>query len=87
MPGEIETSSASHASHAKPQPARHAWIVRNEKFLRTLFMIAAYAFGALCLVSVLALGAFAFISGVLAGIVLVSLMAIVVLLKVKRRSS
>ena len=84
MPGEIETSSASHASH-EPQPARHAWIVRNEKFLRTIFMIAAYVFGALCRVSVLALVAFAFLSGVLAGIVLVSVMAIVVLLKVKRR--
>jgi hypothetical protein len=83
MADEIETSSASQAD--LHPAARQAWIARNEKFLRTIFMIAVYVFGAMCLVSILALGTFAFISGVLAGIVLVSVLAIVVLLKVKRR--
>lgn len=85
MRDEIETGTSHPSDASLPPPARRAWIVRNEKFLRTIFMIAVYVFGAMCLVSILALGAFAFISGVLAGMVLLSVLAIVVLLKVKRR--
>jgi hypothetical protein len=83
MPDEIEASSPVRVG--SQQPVRQAWVVRNEKFLRTIFMIAAYVFAAMCLVSIFALGAFAFISGVLAGVVLLSVLAIWALLKIKRR--
>ena len=69
----------------RQQPLRQQWIARNERFLRTVFMICVYVFGALCLVSVFALGAFAFISGVLAGIVLLSVLAVAVLLKFRQK--
>jgi hypothetical protein len=85
MPHEIGTTRASSQS---TRPAPHPggnWIVRNEKFLRTIFLISIYVFGAMCLVSIFALGAFAFISGVLAGIVLMSVLAVLVLLKFRRR--
>jgi len=76
--------AAGAGSAVAGQSARAHWVARNEKFLRTILMICAYVFGALCLISIFALGAFAFISGVLLGIVVVSVLAVVVLLKFRR---
>jgi hypothetical protein len=86
MPDEIETSRAVPAPARRdvPQGWSGGWIGRNERFLRTVFMISVYVFGALCLISVLVLGAFAFITGVLLGLVLVAALGIVILLNFRR---
>lgn len=91
MADEIQTNHGTNppakteAQRAGRQKAPQGWILRNERFLRTILLLAVYVFGAMCLVSIFALGAFAFISGVLAGIVVVSLVAVFVLLRLKRR--
>ena len=91
MHDEMEANRRVARAGGKPpapmreQPWRQQWIARNERFLRTVFMVCAYVFAALCLVSVFALGAFAFVSGVLAGIVLISVLAVLVLLKFRRK--
>ena len=76
-PEEIEarTTSAGELCH----PANQSWIARNERFVRTVCMLAIYVFGALCLISILALGAFVLITGILLGLVLAAALGIVVL--------
>jgi hypothetical protein len=48
-------------------------------------MVAAYVFGALFLISLLAIGAVALVSGLFAGIFLISLLSVFVLLRLKPR--
>lgn len=91
MADEMQTNhgttpaATTEAQRIVRQKAPQGWILRNERFLRTILLLAVYVFGAMCLVSIFALGAFAFISGVMAGIVVVSLVAVFVLLRLKRR--
>jgi hypothetical protein len=90
MPDEMQPNDAfpvareASVAAAAPPAARQHWLLRNEKFLRAISMIGMYVFGALFLISLFALGTFAFISGILAGIFLCSLLMMFVLLKLQR---
>jgi VIT1/CCC1 family predicted Fe2+/Mn2+ transporter len=84
MPDPIEMSrvaSREAARAADPRP----WIWRNERFLRAIFMIATYVFGAIFLISIFLLGTFALISAVLAGMCLASLVIIIAMSVLKSR--
>jgi hypothetical protein len=59
------------------------WVLRKERFLRAMCLVAAYAFGTIFLISVFALGTFALISGLLAGAFLVSLAILWALAKLR----
>lgn len=82
MPDEIEARNTSAVEPCRP--ANQSWIARNERFVRTVCMLAVYVFGALCLISVLVLGAFVLITGILLGLVLAAALGIVVL-QIRRR--
>ena len=61
----------------------YGWIRSHEKFLRAMCLVAAYVFGALFLISLLAIGALAFVSGLFAGIFLIAVLSVFVLLRFK----
>jgi fatty acid desaturase len=89
MPDEIETQSslATDSRHgrpsltARPQP----WILRNEKFVRAMCMVGAYVFGAIFLISLLAVGFLTLITLALAILFLASLALFLALWTIKRR--
>lgn len=82
MAHQSEVSPGSEAS--PPARGRPGWVLRHEKFLRTVCVLGVYVLGTLCLVSVFALGTFAFISGLLAGIFLVLLLIVWALFRLRR---
>ena len=84
MPDRTPIRRASSAE-APQSLGAYAWIRGHEKFLRTMCMVAAYVFGALFLISLLAIGAVALVSGLFAGIFLISLLSVFVLLRLKPR--
>ena len=86
MPDEMQIRTPPSGTVAQAPPSA-TWLRRNEKFIRTLCMLAAYVFGAIFLISVLAVGLFAFVTGALAGIFVVSVAVIFVLSRFKRRRS
>jgi hypothetical protein len=55
------------------------WYLRNEKFVRAMSMIGIYVFGAIFLVSILALGVFTLISLVFAILFLASIVTVLAL--------
>jgi len=89
MPDEIETQSSlatdSHQGRpslsARPQP----WILRHEKFVRAMCMVGAYVFGAIFLISLLAVGFLTLITLALAILFLASLAVFLGLWTIKRR--
>lgn len=83
MPEDMETRVVHGPQGARPA-ANQSWVTRKDRFLRALFMISVYVFGALCLISILVLGTFALISGILLGLVLAAVAGIFVL-QIRRR--
>ncbi len=84
MPDQTEISRVRSDATARAATSR-PWIWRNEKFLRAMFMIATYVFGAVFLISIFVLGTFALISAVLAGMFVASLVIILALSTLKRK--
>ncbi len=88
MPDEIETQSSlatdsrqGRRSVAAPLP----WILRHEKFVRAMCMVGAYVFGAIFLISLLAVGFLTLITLALAILFLASLALFLALWTIKRR--
>lgn len=92
MPGPIESREGanhlvndSRAQAPSAPPKRPGpWILRHEAFVRAMCMVGLYIFGAIFLVSVLALGALALVSVVLAALFL-ALLGIVLFLWARTR--
>jgi hypothetical protein len=89
MPDEIETQSSLATDSrqgrrsvvARPLP----WILRHEKFVRAMCMVGAYVFGAIFLVSLLAVGFLTLVTLALAILFLASLALFLALWTIKRR--
>jgi small-conductance mechanosensitive channel len=85
MRDQTEISRGRSGATAQLAIPRRRWIWRNERFLRALFIIGTYVFGAIFLISIFVLGTFAFISAVFAGMFFASLAIILALSALKRR--
>jgi hypothetical protein len=89
MPDEIETQSslATDSRQGRPTAATRPlpWILRNEKFVRAMCMVGAYVFGAIFLISLLAVGFLTLITVALAVLFLASLALFLALWTFKRR--
>jgi hypothetical protein len=79
MPGQAENDRIPSGAVAQ------WWALRNEKFIRAMCMVGAYVFGAIFLVSLLAVGVFTFISVLFAAMFLASLATFFALWTLKRR--
>jgi hypothetical protein len=88
MPDELQTRTPSSqqlvresrqgaylTQSKRPTP----WLLRNEKFVRAMCMVGLYVFGAIFLVSMLAVGVFTLVSLVLAILFLASLAMVLAL--------
>jgi hypothetical protein len=87
MPDEIETGRPFPTKfRASTAPERRVpWILRKEKFVRAMCMVGVYVFGAIFLISILAIGLFTLVSVVLAVLFLASLALFLALWILKRR--
>jgi hypothetical protein len=84
MPDETEAKRLPSGAVAR-SAGSPIWILRHEKFVRAICMIAAYVFGAIFLISIFVAGLFAFISIVLAAMFLMALAIFFALWALKRR--
>jgi hypothetical protein len=86
MPAGSKTTPSGSVAAVRPD-SRSSWLIRNEKFVRAICMIAVYVSGVMFLIAVLAVGGMGAVSDILLAVFVVSLSTLVVLYKRKRRET